>query len=89
MQSYQEKKRKQRLLHDKQERIILDEAKKTSAKSPENCYQCDFFEYCKSIIYTGKLLPCQPQNQDPIANMREHSDYSNWPTYQEYASLQL
>ena len=91
--SYQEQKRK----HYHEQRKILDEAKKSSkiilsssgSYGEMACNRCSALEQCREIVFTGQLLPCQTQNQEPIANMREHSDYSNWPTYQEYVSIQF
>jgi hypothetical protein len=30
------------------------------------CYFCDNYEYCKSIVRSGALLPCQPQGQPVV-----------------------
>ena len=40
------------------------------------CERCAYYLQCRETVRSGALLPCQPQDQEPVLAVRESGDYA-------------
>jgi hypothetical protein len=70
-----------RYWQDKDEAAQLREKAEPSARvilqsgREATCEKCRFIGWCRENVWSGELLPCQPQDQEAVYAARETADY--------------
>lgn len=56
-------------------RKALIELRGSFAPGEQACDSCPFVLWCDEHVWDGSVLPCMPQDQEPIAVLREAGDF--------------